>query len=492
MHSLRLPGVPLVPPSFKRQRLDSDSSRFSLNLSLSKPIPTPGWASLPSPPMSGSPPSEPPFEPPPAATSRRRKRSDTPTAHAPSTVSTPVITPATIVSESRAERRGGVVAATTGINIQPATWPTPYTVSQSVGFSGGASVLTAGTSSPFPSQYVSIPSSPKSTRKSKVHVPSACVNCKKKHLRCDNSRPCHRCLQSGKEVSYSALSAYFRQLIVKFQDSCVDVQHKKRGRPPLRPDDQSSRNFPGVEPGAEAGLRRASLAGSSQPDPSKYSSPYQRPSIGSAEMLQQHVPRQGEFQRPHMHLAPSPFGMYAPPSVSSTYATASGTTYNISAQRPPSSSSSLPSSQPPSPHYQTPSTGTSPEGPFHSARSYRGGYGSQTAAQEYYPQNTGPYNVSLFPRPQAHHHHTPFEVPASVYTPQQSIAPELQLPPIRPAPPGTYTNPAMAQQQQRQAQQQQERESRVAGRPGGDNGTRQPDPKRPRMSLGNIVNPRND
>jgi hypothetical protein len=199
MHSLRLPGVPPIPPSFKRHRFDSDPSRFSLNLSLSKPIPTPCWACLPSPPMSGSPPPEHPLEPPQAA-GRRRKRSDTPATHAPSPVSPPAVTTATIVSESRAERHGDVIA-TTGISIQPATWSTPYSVTQSYGFGAGASVLTGPAPSPFQPQYVAGPSSPKTTRKPKVHVPSACVNCKKKHLRCDNSRPCHRCVQSRKEVS---------------------------------------------------------------------------------------------------------------------------------------------------------------------------------------------------------------------------------------------------------------------------------------------------
>ncbi|KAI2637123.1 hypothetical protein GGS26DRAFT_588671 [Hypomontagnella submonticulosa] len=62
--------------------------------------------------------------------------------------------------------------------------------------------------------------SPKSQRKTKGHVASACVPCKRAHLRCDAQRPCSRCLSNGKE------------------DSCVDVQHKKRGRPRLRDDNQ--------------------------------------------------------------------------------------------------------------------------------------------------------------------------------------------------------------------------------------------------------------
>ncbi|RUS14461.1 hypothetical protein BC937DRAFT_93784 [Endogone sp. FLAS-F59071] len=53
-------------------------------------------------------------------------------------------------------------------------------------------------------------------RANKTHVPSACVNCKRAHLACDVSRPCKRCVSLGKT------------------DSCIDIQHKKRGRPKLR------------------------------------------------------------------------------------------------------------------------------------------------------------------------------------------------------------------------------------------------------------------
>ncbi|KAF2661375.1 hypothetical protein K491DRAFT_587303 [Lophiostoma macrostomum CBS 122681] len=64
----------------------------------------------------------------------------------------------------------------------------------------------------------------KPARRTKAHVASACVNCKKAHLSCDVQRPCGRCVASGK------------------QDSCKDVQHKKRGRPRLRDDKEFSRS----------------------------------------------------------------------------------------------------------------------------------------------------------------------------------------------------------------------------------------------------------
>lgn len=44
-------------------------------------------------------------------------------------------------------------------------------------------------------------------RRAKAHVPSACVNCKRKHLACETKRPCNRCLSTGKEVSAPLKSA---------------------------------------------------------------------------------------------------------------------------------------------------------------------------------------------------------------------------------------------------------------------------------------------
>jgi len=39
-------------------------------------------------------------------------------------------------------------------------------------------------------------------RRTKAHVASACVNCKKAHLSCDVQRPCGRCVASGKQVRF--------------------------------------------------------------------------------------------------------------------------------------------------------------------------------------------------------------------------------------------------------------------------------------------------
>lgn len=64
-----------------------------------------------------------------------------------------------------------------------------------------------GTAYPLPPFEASIPGpatrslTQKSTRRTKAHVASACVNCKKKHLGCDPARPCRRCVLAGKAVS---------------------------------------------------------------------------------------------------------------------------------------------------------------------------------------------------------------------------------------------------------------------------------------------------
>ncbi|KAL8796572.1 MAG: hypothetical protein Q9182_007349 [Xanthomendoza sp. 2 TL-2023] len=71
-------------------------------------------------------------------------------------------------------------------------------------------------------------------RRAKAHVPSACVNCKRKHLACETKRPCNRCLQTGKEAT------------------CVDVQHKKRGRPRLREEETIREVAFGIDAHAEA------------------------------------------------------------------------------------------------------------------------------------------------------------------------------------------------------------------------------------------------
>ncbi|KAF2208969.1 hypothetical protein CERZMDRAFT_118657 [Cercospora zeae-maydis SCOH1-5] len=86
------------------------------------------------------------------------------------------------------------------------TQPRPSFVGQPASFAGPASSSTDA------------PTGQRGGRKSKAHVASACINCKRAHLSCDVNRPCSRCVSTGR------------------QDTCFDVQHKKRGRPRLRDD----------------------------------------------------------------------------------------------------------------------------------------------------------------------------------------------------------------------------------------------------------------
>ena len=57
----------------------------------------------------------------------------------------------------------------------------------------------------------------KAKAKRQKHVQKACVHCKRAHLACDNERPCRRCVHLGKT-------------------DCVDVEHKRRGRPKSSPE----------------------------------------------------------------------------------------------------------------------------------------------------------------------------------------------------------------------------------------------------------------
>ena len=59
------------------------------------------------------------------------------------------------------------------------------------------------TSTPIVTSGVADQGLTRSGRKSRGHVASACVNCKKAHLSCDVQRPCSRCVASGKQVRSS-------------------------------------------------------------------------------------------------------------------------------------------------------------------------------------------------------------------------------------------------------------------------------------------------
>lgn len=231
---------PFEPPHLLsiRNRFDSDLSRFALNLSSSKSWELPGVAFLPSPPMSGSPP--PPTPPDIARTPNlRRKRSESPVVSSSQQSSFPAdarsIFPASIPREQRIEEArersrypqpraestfSGPSREHPGFlgderrffgENRPQIPSFPTTFQPGFGLSLGEGNIGIGATSFLPTGQTLLsqqesPVAGRATRKAKAHVASACVNCKKKHLRCDNARPCKRCVQSGKEVGLSALS----------------------------------------------------------------------------------------------------------------------------------------------------------------------------------------------------------------------------------------------------------------------------------------------
>ncbi len=195
MQHSRPPQLPLCS-SFTKHRSSISGSRFTIeHLTLPKPIAVPAWASLPTPPMSGSPPPEQPAEPAQIA-GRRRKRSRTPTTTTATATLAPITPFDTTAPRSTALSRGGETLAEFAVQPGPyaLNYPQPPTTYQA------ASTLLSSSTGVQEPRFALSPISPRATRKPKAHVASACVNCKKKHLRCDSSRPCRRCVQSGKEV----------------------------------------------------------------------------------------------------------------------------------------------------------------------------------------------------------------------------------------------------------------------------------------------------
>lgn len=192
MQSLAFPGCSDLL-SFQSHRFQAQRPGSFLRLNLAETFSRPSWASLPSPPMSGSPPRRDLTELPRIA-GQRRKRSDSPPNSPPTSLPGQYSTSTSQV---------GQIATTATVverQVQPASYFPSYGSGPSYAYGSsvpGSSMTTALQDSQ--SGYTQV--SPRATRKVKAHVASACVNCKKKHLRCDSARPCQRCVQSGKEVS---------------------------------------------------------------------------------------------------------------------------------------------------------------------------------------------------------------------------------------------------------------------------------------------------
>jgi hypothetical protein len=188
----------------------------------------------------------------------------------------------------------------------------------------------------------------------------------------------------------------------------------------------------------------------------------------------------GSILRP----SPSPHSLYATPNISQSPVTAVGTiippgrryTLDVSsASTQPSTAYAIPPTY--SPH------GAEQLGP--SVPQYASGYPYPQQGLMM-PPSQPHYPYPIFPRGPTHSG-MPGDAPLSMYG-----TASLQLPPIRPAPQRSF-EPAMAQQQ-RQAQQLQHQQQRQVQESSqrSDDGTRLPDPKRPRMDIKGILHPRND
>ncbi|KAE8379623.1 hypothetical protein BDV26DRAFT_280222 [Aspergillus bertholletiae] len=244
MQSLVLPPSSFITPEFGHSRLDPGPGRLSFDLTRSTNARRCNPRDLPLPrSMSTTVPVEDPLET--SGNVRRPGQSELPqpvTAVESSTISAPTGVSAGITGQARPPR-----TPTTAIH-EPAYYRVisgpgndvprhPFPVSDSFPSRLPPSLSAPVTSQPAVPTFSqptfgtsppgaagrSLPQKP--TRRTKAHVASACVNCKKKHLGCDPARPCRRCVLSGKEAT------------------CVDVTHKKRGRPPLKAEDASLRTY---------------------------------------------------------------------------------------------------------------------------------------------------------------------------------------------------------------------------------------------------------
>ncbi|KAK5955792.1 hypothetical protein OHC33_003433 [Knufia fluminis] len=226
------------------------------------------------------------------------------------------------------------------------------------------------------------------------------------------------------------------------------VEHKKRGRPPLKNENEqtSSRMMSG-------GMSLPPLGSSSGrhgPGPS--------------------LPPLLPTPTPGRMLYPSPYGQ---PSIAQSTATARG--QFSSSQRPLSFPSTSSTNQQ---AHMAPQAVAPAQGPM---------YGYANTGQPGMPYPSSDYPNPLFPRrPVAPHS---YSHPAAGHYGM----PQLQLPPILPAPPGINVDPAIAQQQRHFQPQHvpygQPASSRpAASQPG--RGSEERDPKRPKMDIQGILGPR--
>lgn len=165
--------------------------------------------------------------------------------------------------------------------------------------------------------------------------------------------------------------------------------------------------------------------------------------------------------------------MYAQPTVSPSHATATGTMSRPLYTDLPRASQSQYG------YPMTPSAGAGAMAPDPAGR-YAGNYPYNPTAESASGQSS--QHFSLFPRTTAQQQQAMVQSSSRAsYGQMQGMPSDLRLPPIQPAPPGGSIDPAMAQQQ-RHAHQQQQQPPREDDTSNGGGSTRQPDPKRPKIS----------
>lgn len=230
------------------------------------------------------------------------------------------------------------------------------------------------------------------------------------------------------------------------QDTCRDVEHKKRGRPPLKPEDPSSSRMARASitlPALGSGAARTGIPGSTAYPP----------------LLPQPTPPRFSY--------PS---AYAPPSIGHSPALALGQM---------ASARDLP--RIPQNHSTSESPYTMPAG----ASPQYGYYQPQGMASQ-------PYPGAIFPRSSTSQQ-IPTDAPSGYYGTSS-----LQLPPILPAPAGSSMRPALAQQHQYpqtmgQSHQQSSPHEQHYGQ-GAQQQSRaseqERDFKRPKMDIQGILGPR--
>lgn len=194
---------PSLPPAqFGQPRFNSGPERLPLNRSWSTNARgCSPRAPLPRQSMSGSPPAEEP-----SVTSGESKPPSYPSVSSPAVTTTGHGSSSTAPVSGSSQQQQQPPPPPVGDPL-PAQVPprygkqSPSTYVESPGLTSGVPSYPISTLEPSVPGPATRSLTQKSTRRTKAHVASACVNCKKKHLGCDSARPCRRCVLAGKAVS---------------------------------------------------------------------------------------------------------------------------------------------------------------------------------------------------------------------------------------------------------------------------------------------------